>query len=222
MKMMSRITFLVIAALLLTACENQPEKKEKTTQSKLPPSAREYAVVSMNKATESANIEISESGWVLSRKTGKALKKELRAAIKEGGLEYAVTFCNTRAMEITDSISKAENVDISRLAKKFRNPSNEMNERETNIYKNYVLSFVAKDDLNAKISWNDQGEPTYYYPIMVEGLCLKCHGTPGKEVDMNLANKIAELYPNDIAMQFKAGDPRGMWAISFPNYKSAE
>ena len=37
----------------------------------------------------------------------------------------------------------------------------------------------------------------------------------GETMTQNIADKITELYPNDKAINFEDGHPRGMWAITF-------
>ncbi|NOX86909.1 MAG: DUF3365 domain-containing protein, partial [Chlorobi bacterium] len=144
---------------------------------------------------------------------------ELRKAIKEGGIVNAISFCNKRAMEITDSISLAEKVYIKRLAKKYRNPVNDMSKNESNIYKGFIINQLSKKWYPAMITWNEKGEPVYYNPIIVDALCLKCHGIPEKDIKPEVAEKIAELYPDDKATNFKVGQLRGMWSITFPEYR---
>ena len=50
-------------------------------------------------------------------------------------------------------------------------------------------------------------------------MCLTCHGKPGETIPTNLAKKIEELYPDDKAINFEAGQPRGMWEITFNDIK---
>jgi hypothetical protein len=201
------------------ACENQKTTKENAAK-------KEYVAVTITPETitsitlnDSMKRVIKTRGREISKITGKALKSELQAAIKTGGPEHAVSFCYTRAMEITDSVSLAQQVKVQRLAKKNRNPLNQLDENQDNLYKGYVITYMNKERPYATVGWNEEGSPIYYYPITVDAVCLNCHGTPGQEVNPKVAEKIAELYPNDNAMGFKVGDPRGMWAITFPEYK---
>ncbi len=168
---------------------------------------------------DSLREEVRKRGKKMAYTTQMALKKELQAAIKAGGPAHAVAFCNTRAMQITDSVSLANGVGIKRLAKKNRNPLNAMDENESNLYKSYVLEFINGAPPHETILWNEQGNPVYYYPMYVDALCLNCHGTVGKEILPEVAETIAKLYPEDLATDFKEGDPRGMWSVTFPEYR---
>ncbi|HMS53675.1 MAG TPA: hypothetical protein PKD56_15185, partial [Chitinophagales bacterium] len=52
------------------------------------------------------------------------LLKNVSGAIQKGGTDFAVEFCNIRAMPLTDSIAKNFKVQIQRLSDKNRNPEN--------------------------------------------------------------------------------------------------
>lgn len=203
----------------MTACGNQKATKETAAKKDYVPVSITPKTVTSITLNDSMQRVIKARGRDISKKTASALKSELQAAIMSGGPEKAVMFCSTRAMEITDSISVSEQVIVQRLAKKNRNPLNQMDENQSNLYKGYVLTFMNKERPYANVGWNEEGNPIYYYPITVESACLNCHGTPGQEVNPRVAQRIAELYPDDQAMNFKQGDPRGMWAITFPEYK---
>lgn len=216
---MIRISILLSLAFLIMACGNQKTTKETATKKEYVPVTIAPKTVTSITLNDSMQRVIKARGREISKITGKALKSELQAAIMSGGPENAVMFCSTRAMEITDSVSVAEQVVVQRLAKKNRNPANQLDENQANLYKGYVITFMNKERPYPTVGWNEQGNPIYYYPITVEAACLNCHGTPGQEVNPKVAEKIAELYPKDQAMNFKQGDPRGMWAITFPEYK---
>jgi hypothetical protein len=54
----------------------------------------------------------------------------------------------------------------------------------------------------------------YVEPIVVQDMCLTCHGT---EVDATVEGTLAELYPADEATGFESGDLRGMFWVTVPN-----
>ncbi len=77
------------------------------------------------------------------------------------------------------------------------------------------MEWLAHKSLKSKLAIDENGHPVYYKPIILTNNCLVCHGKPGESIPDNLAEKIAELYPDDKAINFEAGHPRGMWAITF-------
>ncbi len=150
--------------------------------------------------------------------TTRVLGTRLHAALRKKGAEYAVNFCSTEAMRLTDSVSNALGLTIRRLAKKYRNPKNETLGLDSLIFKHYILRWLSRQHLKEIILPDNHGHPVYYNPIKVQHLCLTCHGEPGKTMDANLAEKIKEQYPHDEATGFKEGQLRGMWSITFPQY----
>ena len=217
--MMKYIIIIAITASFILAACNSNTTKDKTQVKK------EYTPITITPdrithitMNDSVSAVFLARGRKIAGSAKVALKKELKKAIKEGGLEHAVEFCHTRALEITDSISLAEQVIIKRLAMKNRNSINEMTKDESNIYKGYVLNHISGINMKSMVSWDEVGQPVYFNPIITEASCLNCHGTIGKEVNPDIAAKIAELYPDDKATEFKLGDIRGMWSITFPEY----
>ena len=55
----------------------------------------------------------------------------------------------------------------------------------------------------------------FFKPILLQPLCLNCHGTPGKQIQNSTLAKIQVLYPSDQAFDYKEGDLRGVWHIVF-------
>ena len=160
---------------------------------------------------------IRRRGAVIAKISTVALGKALQKAMKDGGQEHALDFCNHEAMRITDSLSKAEGAIIRRVAKKFRNPKNEVTPVESKIFKQYIMEWLSGVTLKSKIAINENGHPVFYKPIITNKNCLICHGTPGETMPQNISDKIAALYPNDKAINFEDGHPRGMWVITFPD-----
>jgi len=160
---------------------------------------------------------LRKKGAIIVKLAATSLGKALNKSVKEDGAENAIDFCNHNAMSITDSLASAEGVTIRRLAKKNRNPKNETNAVESKIFKQYIMEWLGGKTLDAKITIDKNGHPVYYKPIIINKKCLTCHGKPGKSMPTNIAAKIKKIYPDDRAIDFEDGHPRGMWAITFNN-----
>jgi hypothetical protein len=46
--------------------------------------------------------------------------------------------------------------------------------------------------------------------------CLKCHGSPGMELDSAAHALITERYPCDAAVGYALGEFRGYWSVRWP------
>ena len=164
----------------------------------------------------SANIKFLQKGEKIATATQKELLKNVSAALEHGGPTYAIDFCNTRAMELTDSLSQEFNCTIERISLKNRNPGNypdsETEMEQLKRYKN--LHEQGKELMPATVTFNDIVE--YYQPIII-GMetCLKCHGELGDNVNEETRQALERLYPKDRATNYQLHDFRGLWKISF-------
>ena len=138
-------------------------------------------------------------------------KAELKAALVQGmqsGPAEAVTVCRDQAPQIAAALS-ADGVSMGRSSHRLRNPDNAPREWLAPI----VAAFAdGSFDLEPQIVDIGDGVTGYVEPIVVQPLCLTCHG---KEIDPELAARIAELYPDDRATGFAAGDFRGVFWVEF-------
>lgn len=140
-----------------------------------------------------------------------ALSSELQNAMSDGGVENAVKYCNLKAMPITDSLAIKYNVEIRRTSDKIRNLSNKASAQELKTIANYKKSLLEGKQLKHQVvSHND--EYTFYAPILINDMCLKCHGNKS---DISSYDVITNLYPNDLATGYKSGQVRGIWSINF-------
>ena len=76
------------------------------------------------------NLSYSEKGLKYALGTKAILGKNLMGAIKKNGTENALTFCNTKAYPLTDSMATFHNVRIKRVSDKPRNPKNAANKAD--------------------------------------------------------------------------------------------
>ena len=140
--------------------------------------------------------------------TKKLLMKNVGEQMQKGGPESALEFCNIEAMPLTKSMSDKRGLLISRVSDKMRNPKNVANSEELKLIEQYKKQLMAGEILKPV-----RTETHYYEPLVTNAMCLQCHGEPGKNVQPKVAAKIAELYPNDLAMGYKENEVRGLISI---------
>ena len=170
--------------------------------------------VTISEADKESTIVLGDS---ISKIAQATLMQNVSKAMKEGGPVHAVEFCNLRAIPLTDSISKAHQVIIERVTDKNRNPTNNLStENDRTAWEKFKSAFSSQSVEPVHYLHEENETLVYYKPIAI-GMptCLKCHGTPGQDVDEATAQKIKEKYPNDKAMKYQLGDLRGMWKITF-------
>jgi cytochrome c553 len=156
----------------------------------------------------------AEIGISYAKSTKQTLGKNLMGAIQKEGVLHALSFCNVQAMPLTDSMATKHNAIIKRVSDKFRNPKNKANEVELeyiSLYKQILENGEEPEPMVVEEGKN----VNFYYPIVTNDMCLKCHGTPGQEIERETYDKIKELYPQDKAIGYGVNEVRGMWSINF-------
>ncbi len=150
------------------------------------------------------------------RSTGARLlepfKRDLQQALLDGlasGPEEAVAACRIAAPEIARSLSSA-GVRVGRASQRLRNRAN-----AAPPWVEPVLEAYARDSAlrEARTVALEDGRSGYVEPIIVQPLCLACHGT---DLAPAVAERIAALYPNDRAIGYAVGDLRGVFWVEFP------
>ena len=163
--------------------------------------------------TKSKDETYLHQGDSIIKNTFDTLRNALTNAIGQNGFAGALQYCNVQALPIT-SLYASQNITVSRVSDKNRNPGNAMSELDKLQWEKLKIAFEKKDSLKATIVDNKE-DIHYYKPILIQGMCLSCHGTPNKEISKELLTQISTLYPEDKATGYKTGDLRGMWHVVF-------
>ena len=168
-----------------------------------------------NGLSEEQVVKYRTEGKEMAMATAKKLGSNLSQKMKEGGVKEAIPFCNTMAYPLTAEMSKKYNAEIRRTSDKIRNEKNEANDEEKKIINDYKNALAASKELKPVIEIDASGSPHFYSPIILQKKCLACHGSVGDEVSVSTDSLIRSYYSNDMAMDFKEGDLRGIWSIKF-------
>jgi mono/diheme cytochrome c family protein len=162
--------------------------------------------------TALSDSTLLSKGQNIAQVSQQILGKNLMAALSKGGAEYAMEFCNTKALFLTDSLSHLQNTNIKRVSDKNRNPSNYASNGELayiNLLKSNFKSGISPKPKITKIGDKNIG----YYPIVTNAMCMQCHGNISGEITSETLLKIRKLYPNDQAVNYKPNDIRGLWVV---------
>jgi hypothetical protein len=186
--MQNNIITLVLFALLLISCQDQQSAEHEP--------------------------DYLAKGDSLSNQTFQKLSGILKGKIAEKGFPAAVEYCKLDAEKITNSFAE-ENVTISRTSLKPRNIQNTADPFELEILEYFQSRFNNGDSLKSIIKTDSIGNTHFFKPIMLQPLCMGCHGEPGKDIAEATFNMITQQYPKDLAIGYKDGDLRGLWHITF-------
>ncbi len=177
-------------------------------------------IVSEPSAEEKARVEAL--GEPAALKLMETLKTALAEAIREGGVENAISVCNTKARSLTSSIAEeAENIpEVKRTSFKFRNPANAPDSLEKKALRFFENALRQDGELPSllvqKIEAPEGVHFRYYKPMKAAGLCLTCHGD-SEIIAENVKVHLSEHYPKDRAIGYQVGDFRGVIRVSVRN-----
>ena len=146
------------------------------------------------------------------------LKKELQAAMQEGGPVNAVSVCNLTAPAIASTYSIRNGWDVGRTSLKVRNPGNAPDAWERAVLVSFEERKRAGEDpammeFYEVVDEDGSQELRYMKAIPTAPLCLACHG---QQLDSIVKKRIETLYPQDQALGYKEGDIRGAFSITQP------
>ena len=217
MKTILILTMTVLVLAGLAACSGgDQDNKNPDTEGAIADRSEKPAEMTPEtgaKASEGRNVELCRAA---TQKLGLALKSALQAAMEQGGPVAAVGVCHDEAAVIAQQICEEEGVIVGRTSAKFRNPGNSPDGWEQAGLAAFTARIAAGEkpqdlEMYATITEAD-GNRTFRYlkAIPTAPLCLKCHGS---ELAPDLVQKLAELYPQDLATGFGVGDMRGAFTV---------
>ena len=126
-----------------------------------------------------------------------------------------VNFCKLDAQNITAGVNKLlpNNIVAKRTSLKYRSKFNKPSKLDRKVLEE--LQTKQNNGINIKKDFkfiNQKNKYIFYKPIFIKKACLKCHGMKNS-VKPIIKNKIANLYPNDTAYDYKLGDLRGVFVV---------
>lgn len=149
-----------------------------------------------------------QQGDKLVAQTFDTLRNSLLSAIADKGFPHAIDFCNEQAYPLT-TLYQTDSISIRRASARFRNPKNQPDSLEQ-----AALADLIVNGPSAKII-RTRDQVHYIKPILMQAMCLNCHGVPDQNIKPATLQAIRERYPTDQAINYAEGDLRGIWHIAF-------
>jgi Protein of unknown function (DUF3365) len=199
MKKIFFITLGILSAVsLFQSCQQRDKTKDAATETVITQTGRDYM----------------QEGNAITQKTFDTLKATLIKMMNEKGPAEATEYCNVNAYAITD-VYASQGITVERTSLRYRNPKNAPDSFETFILSAYRDAKEKGDSLKPRIERSPDGTTHFFKPILLQSMCQTCHGDPTKDIPVEVFKKIQALYSTDLALNFKEGDLRGMWHITF-------
>jgi hypothetical protein len=136
------------------------------------------------------------------------LQQTLMSGLQQGP-EKAITACQLQAPEIAASLS-VKGIVVGRASDRLRNPANATPEWVSPVLDAWLADSADREPQIVTLADDRRG---YVEPILLKPLCLTCHGS---NLAPAVAARISELYPQDQAVGYDAGDFRGVFWIEYP------
>ncbi len=170
------------------------------------------------KRRNSEPMDYAQLGDAITSKTQDTLSTILKKSIQEKGYAGAIDFCNIKAMELANTYGNEE-IRINRTSLKVRNTDNLPDKNEA-MQLEIFLELASKGELpSSKLVVEETGRVHYYKPIIIQALCLNCHGKSNIEIAPETFAVLNKKYPNDQATGYILGEWRGLWHLTFDTEK---
>ncbi|MFN5170800.1 MAG: DUF3365 domain-containing protein [Cyclobacteriaceae bacterium] len=164
--------------------------------------------------TETEKNYFRKQGDTLTSAAFAAIRGQLVNQLSKHGVAGALAYCQVNAIPITDSIAQGHDVKIRRVSNRNRNPVNKADKLEQFLIKGYENDLHEKKNPEPRLVV--KGDSVLYYkPILIQPLCLQCHGVVGQQITEEHAALIQKLYPLDKAINYRLNDIRGLWQVIF-------
>jgi hypothetical protein len=203
-----------LVLLALAACGKEaakPEEKEPAppqVATKPTPDAPEPAGAAAARIAADVPAAKVEQGKAAIATLKKSLLGALQTALADGAPK-AIETCSVEAPRIA---AASEGIAIGRMTRRPRNPGNAIagwQDEALTHFESLVAAGATLDDAVFARTL-DGGKVAYAEPLVVQELCLVCHG---EAVAPDVAAVLAAKYPEDRATGYRVGDLRGLaWA----------
>ena len=170
-------------------------------------------------AKKEKKISQPEGEWVskadsIVAETFDTLRNTLLKTIREKGFDGAIAFCNTGALPLTNTYAR-DGIFVKRTSDRLRNTANAPDTTEQRILEYYRKLKGQQGTLKPISEQDAEGNFHYYKPIIVQEMCLNCHGDKTTAISPATMAAIQKLYPSDSAFNYKVGDLRGLWHVRY-------
>lgn len=168
-------------------------------------------IATQAQAKDAENLaELSQEAKQVIQPFASQLKATLKKGLQEDGPSGAITVCNTDAPKLAQKASE-NGWQVGRTSLKTRNVDNRPDQWELDALLEFEQRKDAGEDPMALAKAEViEGEFRFMKAIPTAEACTACHGT---QISEPVQAKLAQLYPEDQATGFSAGDLRGAFTL---------
>jgi hypothetical protein len=169
-----------------------------------------------NALTEEEQAKYTRTGQDIVQNVATVITTAVTKSLNDGGVGRAAQYCSYIAIPMVDTLAANHGVKIRRTSDKIRNPKDAPTEREREVIEQFKQEKTAGKELKPLVEAIDPHTVAYYQPILIQPLCLTCHGVLGETMTEENYGFIKYLYPDDQAIGYALGDVRGIFSLQIP------
>lgn len=166
--------------------------------------------------TEEEQSQYTRKGQDIVQQVATIITSAVTKSLNDGGVAKAAQYCSYMAIPMVDTLGANHGVKIRRTSDKIRNPKDAPTERELEVFNQFASDKAAGKELQPLVEAIDAHTVAYYQPILIQPLCLTCHGVLGETMTEENYSFIKYLYPDDQATGYQLGDLRGIFSLQIP------
>jgi hypothetical protein len=141
----------------------------------------------------------------------------LQQEIADSGFDGAIGACRDLAPRLAAQASAESGWSIRRVSLKPRNPRAAPDAWERSVLDDFARRNAAGEsaaslERDEVVEAGADREFRYMKALPTQELCLGCHGA-GEQIGAAVRERLAELYPDDRATGYRAGDIRGALSL---------
>lgn len=143
------------------------------------------------------------------------VKGLLIAKMNDGNYAEAAEVCSNVAQKMTKDYAEETGIDVHRVSLKYRNPLNrpdKFEKKRLKIFEREIAENKTVSEYYEVIEKGDERILRYMKPVIIQEMCLKCHGDNSQIPDA-VKKILFAKYPKDKATGYKIGDVRGAISV---------
>ncbi len=146
------------------------------------------------------------------------LKVVLSEHMTSQGPTRALIACSDTAQVLTEQVELRHRLSVRRVSERWRSAMDEPDPYEKAVLQRFEIlardGALEPDREHTEITLEGSRRTfRYLKPIIVQPLCLSCHG-PIDRLDPEVLRVLDERYPDDTAVDYSEGDVRGAITVT--------
>lgn len=162
------------------------------------------------------NDAVNKWGASVNQAAQQNLVAVLEKALVGNDLKAAAAYCDVRKLDKASLLAQSYKGILKRSSRLDVSNAAEFSKEERQVMDAYQYNAENKLPQTPNVQRIGDKYLLYSSPILIDNtLCLRCHGTVGKDITQTEYDKLSTDYQLDSLVNFKKGDLIGVWGTTF-------